>query len=48
MKREQAALRAGENRLRHGRTRAERELDLKTNSKLQEKLDQHRIGEEDR
>ena len=45
--REHAAKRAEENRARHGRTRSERERDEATRHKLQEKLDQHRIGEED-
>jgi len=40
--------RADENRVRHGRTRSERERDEVNDRKLREKLDQHRIGEEDR
>jgi hypothetical protein len=43
-----AAKRADENRARHGRTKAERERDLETNRRLQGKLDQHRLSEEDR
>jgi hypothetical protein len=46
--RERAAQRAGENRTRHGRTRAERERDAATERKLNDQLDQHRLGEEDR
>ena len=46
--RAQAAKRADENRARHGRTKAERERDVATEARLREKLDQHRIGEEDR
>jgi uncharacterized protein DUF4169 len=46
--RQQAATRAEENRARHGRTRSERERDELADRKLHEKLDQHRIGEEDR
>jgi len=48
VEREKAERQAEEKRVRHGRTKAERELALKTNRKLQDKLDQHRIGEEDR
>jgi hypothetical protein len=46
--REQAVKRADENRARHGRTKSERERDELADRKLHEKLDQHRIGEEDR
>jgi hypothetical protein len=48
IEREQASKRAEENRARHGRTRAQRERELTTQRKLRDKLDQHRIGEEDR
>ena len=48
LEREQATRRADENRARHGRTKAERERDVATEARLREKLDQHRIGEEDR
>jgi Domain of unknown function (DUF4169) len=48
LQREQAGKRADENRVRHGRSRIERERDDMTDRKLREKLDQHRIGEEDR
>ena len=43
-----AEKRAEENRARHGRTRAERERDAISDRKLNETLNQHRIGEEDR
>ena len=46
--REQAEKRAGQNRARHGRTKAERERDASSDRKLNETLNQHRIGEEDR
>lgn len=46
--REHAEQRAEENRARHGRTRAQRARDATTESKLNDKLDQHRIGKEDR
>jgi hypothetical protein len=46
--REQAAKRAEENRARHGRTKSERQRDETTDRSFHEKLDQHRIGEEDR
>jgi hypothetical protein len=45
---EQAAKHAEQNRARHGRTKFERERDELADRKLHEKLDQHRIGEEDR
>jgi len=48
IERQHAAERADENRARHGRTRAERERDAATERKLSVKLDQHRLGEEDR
>ena len=48
VEREQAAKHAENNRARHGRTKSERERDEATKNRLQEKLDQHRIGEEDR
>jgi hypothetical protein len=48
IERQHAAERADENRARHGRTRAERERDATTERKLSVKLDQHRLGEEDR
>ena len=48
LEREQALKRAEQNRARHGRTKAERERDAATEIRLREKLDQHRIGEEDR
>ena len=38
---------AAENRTRHGRTKTERDLDQVTDRRLREKLDQHRIGEEE-
>jgi hypothetical protein len=38
---------ATENRARHGRTKTERDLDQTTDRRLREKLDQHRIGEEE-
>jgi hypothetical protein len=46
--RELGAQRAEENRARHGRTKAERARDTTSGRKLNDKLDQHRIGEEDR
>lgn len=46
--REQAAKHADENRARHGRTKSERQRDEAADRKFQDKLDQHRIGEEDR
>jgi uncharacterized protein DUF4169 len=48
IERAHAEQRADENRVRHGRTRSERERDEVNDRKLREKLDQHRIGEEDR
>ncbi len=48
VEREQAAKHAEENCARHGRTKSERERDEATRHSFQEKLDQHRIGEEDR
>ncbi len=48
IEREHAAQRAEENRVSHGRTRSERARDEATGHKLREKLDQHRIGEDDR
>ncbi len=48
IERADADKRADENRARHGRTKFERERDEATDRKLREKLDQHRIGEEDR
>jgi hypothetical protein len=45
--RERADKQAAENRSRHGRTRAEKDLDQATDRRLREKLDQHRIGEEE-
>ena len=48
IEREHAAQRADENRARHGRTKAERARDATAERKLSDKLDQHRLGEEDR
>lgn len=48
MERAQAAKHADENRARHGRTKSERQRDEAADRKFEDKLDQHRIGEEDR
>jgi hypothetical protein len=48
IEREHASQRADENRTRHGRTKAERARDATAERKLTDKLDQHRLGEEDR
>ena len=48
IEREHAAQRADENRARHGRTKAERRRDATAERKLTDRLDQHRLGEEDR
>jgi hypothetical protein len=45
--RKQAENLATENRAHHGRTKTERDLDQATDRRLREKLDQHRIGEEE-
>lgn len=47
VERERAENQAAENRTRHGRTKTERHLDQATDRRLREKLDQHRIGEEE-
>ena len=44
--RDQAARDADANRVRHGRTRAERERDKEQDRKLNSLLDQHRLGED--
>ena len=44
--RDQAAKESEANRIRHGRTRAERLRDQEQNRKLNSVLDQHRRGEE--
>jgi Domain of unknown function (DUF4169) len=48
LEREQAANRSQENRVRHGRTKAERARDVALETRHRDKLDQHRIGEDDR
>ena len=48
IEREHAGKRAEENRVRHGRTKFERERDEASDRQLREKLHQHRLGEEDR
>ena len=44
--RDQAAKDADSNRVRHGRTKAERDRDQKQSRKLDSLLDQHRLGED--
>ena len=48
IEREHADKRAVENRVRHGRTKFERDRDEANDRQLRKKLDQHHRGEEDR